>query len=125
MKNMARLSLVAAIVVCLGVIGCAGPPGESSTGAAGSAGSGGTTPGCPDDPLLGPVKEECGIWVSAGMGKDTNDGTQAAPVASLTHAIELAAQGPGHVYACAETWTDALVIPGNVSLHGGFDCAKG
>ncbi len=116
---------VVAIMVCLGVVGCG--PGETSAGAAGAAGSGGSggMSGCPDEPQDGPASDECGIWVSASMGQDANDGTQAAPVASLTHAIELAAKGPGHVYACAETWTDALIVPGNVSLHGGFDCAKG
>jgi hypothetical protein len=64
--------------------------------------------------------------VSASLGKDTNPGTQSAPVASLSHAIELAHShsAPG-VYACGETWTEPLIVPPYVSLFGGFDCHDG
>jgi hypothetical protein len=71
------------------------------------------------------VPEECGIWVSVSLGNDSNPGTQAAPVATLKHAVELAEKGPGRVYACNETWTDPLVVPSSVSLYGGFQCDKG
>ena len=82
-------------------------------------------PPCPNDPVEGPVAESCGIWVSAGQGDDANNGTQAAPVASLMRAIELAAKGPHRVYACGETWTEVVMVPSGVSLHGGFDCERG
>jgi hypothetical protein len=71
------------------------------------------------------VPEECGIWVSVSLGNDSNPGTQAAPVATLKHAIELAEKGPGRVYACNETWADPLIVPSSVSLYGGFQCDKG
>lgn len=115
-----------------GAAGMAGAGGAGAIGGSCGMGSGGSSgsgaagaPVCPEDPADGPVAPECGIWVSQGLGCDGNDGTQAAPVASLTRAIELAAEGPGRVYACFGIWSDALVVPGNVSLHGGFDCKHG
>ena len=90
-------------------------------GTGGSGGEGGG-PVCPEDPAEGPVPEECGIWVSASLGRDDNEVTYAQPVASLTHAIELAHEGQGRVYACGETWSETLMVPFGVSLYGGFDC---
>lgn len=132
---------LAAVLMTLSAMGCgtgetassAGTAGSGgggdggSTGAAGSGGSGGSGGGsmCPDDPADGPVAEACGIWASASMGDDANEGTQAKPVKSLTRAIELAADGPGRVYACAETWTEPIIVPSHISMHGGFDCAMG
>ncbi len=102
-------------LVILGAVGALGcEPGETVG-----------EPTCPDDPAYGLVPEKCGIWVSAGKGDDTNDGTQAAPVATLMHAIELAEKGPGRVYACGETWEEVVMVPSGVSLHGGFDCEAG
>lgn len=102
-------------------VGCGNDPGET-----GGAGGGTTTSASPcDDPANGPVPESCGIWVSASLGKDTNSGTQSDPVASLAHAVELAKERTGHVYACAETWTAPLLLPGNMALHGSFDCVNG
>jgi hypothetical protein len=107
-----------------GSAGTGGDGGSGSAGSSGSSGSGGS-PVCPDDPADGPVPEACGVWVSASMGDDANEGNQVKPVKTLTHAIELAAKGPGHVYACEETWNEALQMPENVSMHGGFDCTNG
>lgn len=116
-------------VVALGLLSCAVgcSPSDSTTDNTGGAGGSGGAPACPDDPadVDGDVPQVCGIWASAGMGNDANDGTQAAPVASLTRAIELAQKGPRHVYACGETWTETLMVPEEVSLHGGFDCDDG
>ncbi len=119
-------------IVLLGAVGAVGcDSGDTATGGtAGTGGTGGTGGAgggsvCPEDPATGPVAEECGIWVSVGKGDDTNEGTQAAPVASLMHAIDLAAKGAGRVYACSETWAETLVVPSGVSLHGGFDCESG
>src|SRR5262245_15909681 len=74
-------------------------------------------PPCPEDPAEGDVSDECGIWVSTGKGNDMSDGTQAAPVATLMHAIELAEKGARRVYACGETWTEAVMVPSGVSIH--------
>lgn len=118
MVELRRWAIWLAILGAVGSVGC--DAGE--TGGTGGTGGGAA---CPDDPSDGPVSEACGIWVSAGRGKDTNDGTQGAPVATLTHAIELAEKGPHRVYACGETWTESLTVPSGVSLHGGFDCESG
>jgi hypothetical protein len=124
------LALVGAVGCGVGPSGTGGAAGGAgTTGSGGTSGSGGTGSGlvCPGDPADGPVPaSDCGIWVSTSLGDDANDGSQAAPVATLTHAIELAAKGPGRVYACGgETWPGPVTVPGNVSLHGGFDCAAG
>lgn len=114
------LSLTIGAVLGAGV-GCGADP--SGTGGGGAGGSGGASP-C-DDPENGAVSESCGVWVSASLGEDANPGTQSAPVASLAHAVALAAGQTGHVYACAETWSEPLVLPGNMGLHGGFECENG
>ena len=116
MKWVLGLAIGIAVV---GTVGCGVDSGDTSTG---GGGAGGSPCGLEVDPASGPVLEECGVWVSAGKGDDANPGTQDAPVATLAHAVELARKGTGHVYACAETWSDPLVLPGHVSLHGGFDC---
>jgi hypothetical protein len=133
---MAGLRIWALVLVMVGAAGAMGcDSGETSTtgeggsggtsGTGGTGGQGGSGGGvvCPDDPAEGPVAEECGIWVENGRD-DTNEGTQAAPVGTLARAIELAAQGAGRVYACGY-WTEPVVVPSGVSLHGGFDCTDG
>ena len=115
-------------LAALSALGCGVDSGETSTGGSGTGGSGGSGGGlvCPDDPKEGAVDPACGVWVSTSLGNDDNDGSQDAPVTTLTKAIELAEAGPGRVYACGgETWTETVVVPGSVSLHGGFDCAAG
>lgn len=84
-----------------------------------------TPPSCPDDPADGDVLPGCGIWVSTTIGDDGNPGTQLAPVKTLQHAVDIAAKGPGRVYACAETYEAAVVVPAGVSLHGGWFCQGG
>ena len=105
----------------LGAVGCGVDPGDTSSGGGGSGGG----PVCNDDPMEGDaqVPPECGIWVSVSKGADTNPGTQNAPVQSLQRGVDLADEsGLRHVYACAETWTDPVVVPSSRSLHGGFKC---
>ena len=124
MTKLLRWIVVLAAVLAVGCGVDAGEPSNGGTaGAGGSGGAGaGGAPDCPEDPADGPVPSACGIWVSASMGFDDNKGSRAAPVRTLTRAIELAAEGPRRVYACNETWFDELLVPGHVSLHGGFDC---
>lgn len=108
-------------LVFLGAVGCGTGSGDTTGGGTTSSTGSGVSP-C-DDPTVGPVAESCGVWVSASKGDDANAGTQAAPVASLNHAIELARQGTGRVYACSEYFSnEPVVLPGNIGLHGGFDC---
>ena len=130
MGMLERMRWTVGLVVVLAV-GCGVDPGDTSDGGAGGAGAGGTggsggsAPMCPDDPMEGPILPECAIWVSVSLGDDDADGTQDAPVATLTRAIELAEKGPRRVYACNETWAEVVVVPGTVSLHGGFRCEEG
>ena len=82
-------------------------------------------PSCPADPTEGDVDATCGIWVSATLGDDAAEGTQAAPVRTLQRAVDLAAAGPGRVYACAQTYDLPVTVPAGVSLHGGWSCLGG
>lgn len=80
---------------------------------------------CPEDPADasgGDVPSECGVWVSASLGDDGNDGSQEAPVATLAQAAVMAIHGPRRVYACAERFEQSVVWPAGVALHGGFHC---
>lgn len=130
---MKKLGLCSMGLVALLLVGCGVDPGDTSSGGSGGGSSGGGGAGgsggglqCPDDPADGPVPPECGIWVSASKGDDVNEGTQAAPVATLAQAVALAEKGPRRVYACTETWTETtLTVPASVSLYGGFDCEAG
>lgn len=81
-------------------------------------------PSC--DPAGGRIGGECpGIYVSAGLGAEDNPGTEAAPVRTLGKAIDLAQKGPKRVYACAEEFAEAVVLPSGIELWGGLDCAAG
>ena len=95
--------------------------GGSGTGGEGGAG-GGPPDVCPDDPAGGPVAPECGVWLSASLGDDTQPGTQAAPVRSLTKAIQRAQVDTGRIYACGETYAGPVQVPSGISLSGGFVC---
>ena len=109
-----------AALLGLGTVGCGVDSGDTSSGGAGGGG-----PACDDDPKEAeePVLPGCGIWVSASKGIDSNPGTQDAPLASLQTALERALlKQLRHVYACSEKWTEPVVMPDGVSLHGGFDC---
>lgn len=78
---------------------------------------------CPDDPAEGgPIPAHCGVWASASLGDDANDGSPGAPVATLSHAADLAMIGPRRVYACAEVFEQPLEWPAGVALHGGVAC---
>ncbi|WP_437716537.1 PGRS family protein [Sorangium sp. So ce448] len=62
-------------------------------------------------------------------GDDDNDGTPGAPVKSLEKAIALATAKTDatkkNVYACAETFEEAVEIAADVTLFGGLDCENG
>jgi len=137
MEELRYWAIGLVVLGAVAVVGCGtgdtstaggGTGGTSGTGGTGgTGGSGGSGGGivCPDDPAAGAVPEACGIWVSVSQGDDANDGRQATPVKTLTHAIELAQTDKNRVYACGETWTESLVVTSGLSLHGGFDCDAG
>jgi len=67
-----------------------------------------------------------GVFVSPS-GSDSNQGTEASPVKTIAHALDLAKTAADHrVNACAGTYPEHLVIDAahdGVSLYGGYSCA--
>jgi hypothetical protein len=60
------------------------------------------------------------------LGDDGNAGTtKSTPKATLAAAIDKAVADGKPVYACAETFTEAITVPAGVTLYGGLDCANG
>ncbi len=95
-----------------------GGGGGTSTG---GGGSGGAPPGCIPSNNSTPVDDGCGVFVSSTKGEDSNVGTKAKPVSTLTTAFALANGKP--VYLCGETLLETVQIDGKVALYGGLDCA--
>jgi hypothetical protein len=108
--------------------------GAATGGSVGASGSGeggeaGTGPGqCkPGLPSAGCTlgADEPGIYValpSAG-GDDANQGTQSAPVASLAHAVVLAAPDRMPIFVCAGTYKEhVLITTSGLSFHGAYSC---
>jgi hypothetical protein len=80
-------------------------------------------PACVPAWNVSPVSESCGVFVSKSSGDDTNAGNPSAPVATLARALALAAGRP--IYACAEDFHGALVLPPGSAFFGGLDCTAG
>ncbi|WP_437853207.1 PGRS family protein [Sorangium sp. So ce363] len=71
------------------------------------------------------VDDACGVFVSAS-GDDGNAATKAAPVKTLGAALALAEKNEKRrVYACAETFEEAVEVTQGVTIYGGLDCASG
>ncbi|WP_437732059.1 DUF1565 domain-containing protein [Sorangium sp. So ce1335] len=86
---------------------------------------------CDGDPGMAPALDGCGVFVRAN-GDDRNPGTRKQPVKTLQRAIVLAASGRSdreaptwRVYACGETFEEAVVLPSGVDIWGGRRCADG
>lgn len=104
--------------------GTGGAAGSTATSTAGSGGTGAGTPeGCVPRDAPGPVADGCGVFVSAA-GDDSGLGTKASPVRSIAIALARAKDGEKRVYACAESFTEAVVVDADVTLFGGLDCTK-
>ena len=80
-------------------------------------------PACNADPALGPAEDDCGVFVSSSLGDDANPGTRERPVRTLVKAVALARSGALRVYACAEVFPEAVMVPSGVEVWGGLDCA--
>ncbi|MCC6553995.1 MAG: hypothetical protein IT372_13375 [Polyangiaceae bacterium] len=81
-------------------------------------------PACVADPALGEAEDDCGIFVSLSLGDDAGPGTKAQPVRTFARAIALAQAGSGRVYACAEVFPEAVMVPSGVDIWGGLDCSR-
>jgi hypothetical protein len=101
------------------------PPPSASASSSSGGPDGGTDPSCIPSQAKGPVSEACGIFVTSSQGSDMNTGSKATPVASLAQAIQLAQAGSRRVYACAESFAEAIVVPAGVEIYGGLDCKTG
>ena len=118
-KRLAAALLAAA--AGLGLVGCY----DENCDETATCPSIGGEPSCPADPADAPhgeVPARCGVWVSASLGNDKNDGSPDAPVATLQRALTLALSGPRRVFACNELFDAAIEWPTGVDLHGGFHC---
>lgn len=76
---------------------------------------------------LGPPPDGCGKFVSSSLGKSGKEGGKGSkdkPLASLTEALAGAVAGE-RVYACGESFAEAVVVPAGVTLYGALDCAAG
>ncbi|WP_437744132.1 PGRS family protein [Sorangium sp. So ce1504] len=80
--------------------------------------------GCVPSEIDGAVDETCGVFV-ASTGNDENLGTRTEPVATLAEGVRRAAGNGTGVYACAETFEEAVELPAGAKLFGGLDCANG
>jgi hypothetical protein len=99
--------------------GTGGMPGTSSS----SGGTGGTPASCIPSESKDPVADSCGVFVSSSLGADDaamGRGTQAKPFKSIGAALKNT--DVARVYACAESFTEAVTISSSVELYGGLDC---
>ena len=77
---------------------------------------------CIPSEASGPVDGACGVFVSSSLGDDSaGDGSKAAPFRTLEKALREA--GSRRVYACAESFDEAVRLAAPVKLYGGLDCA--
>ena len=107
--------------------GATGTGGSGGSGAEGGGGAGGGTPAecIPFELGSGEAPaDSCGLFVSSSLGSDGNAGTKDSPVATIGHALGLAAAHGGRIYACAEPFTEPLSVSERVELYGGLDCAQ-
>ncbi|WP_437282475.1 PGRS family protein [Sorangium sp. So ce375] len=71
------------------------------------------------------VSSECGVWVSSTLGHDSNAGISRAPLRTISKALQLSPDRGRRIYVCAQTFDEALLVPGGHSLFGGLDCDDG
>jgi hypothetical protein len=80
-----------------------------------------------NEPGMGPVMDECGVFVSASApAEGARAGTRVEPLGSLQAAIvEAQARGLRHVYACGETFEEEVTLVSGIHLWGGRGCDDG
>ncbi len=133
------LWLAGAAALVVGLVACpqfapddvCGYPGfcaDSSSGdGGGDAGDASVT--CPsgkepkDDPTC--VSDTLGIFVApTPTGNDSNAGTKASPVATLTTALQKAKTATkSFIFVCEGNYTESVDITQSAAIYGGFKCA--
>ncbi|WP_438044120.1 PGRS family protein [Sorangium sp. So ce128] len=68
------------------------------------------------------VPSKCGVWVSSTLGDDANAGIQRAPLKTISEALQLSPDNGRRIYLCAQTFDEAVIVPGGHRLFGGLDC---
>ncbi|WP_394847442.1 hypothetical protein [Pendulispora brunnea] len=70
------------------------------------------------------IDDKVAIFVapSSANGNDSNPGTRAQPVATLTRALEKAAASKPRVYVCKGDYTDNVNVTASRGIFGGFSC---
>lgn len=102
--------------------GC-GTSGTSTSSTTGTGGGGAPPSGCVPSDSKDPVADSCGVFVSSSLGVDdqaADRGTKAKPFKSINAALKKA--DVPRVFACAESFTEAVTITSAVDLYGGLDC---
>ncbi len=147
MRTVASLVVLGSLLVACGSAGFdpgTGDAGPSNPGVGGGggqdAGADATDAGVPEiDAALPPqcdgdklptddtcvVSEAAGVFVSSSLGSSSGNGSRQHPLASLGAAIQLAKSQSKRVYACAETYPEAITLADGVSVFGYFDCNNG
>jgi hypothetical protein len=100
-----------------------GGTGSGSGSSSSSSGTGGTPIGCIPSETPEPVADSCGVFVSSSLGVDdaaADRGTQTKPFKTMGAALKKA--DVARVYACAESFTEAVTVSAAVDLFGGLDC---
>jgi hypothetical protein len=103
-----------------------GTGGSTSSSSTGEGGTGGTPSTCIPSESDDPVAGSCGVFVSSSLGADdtaADRGTQAKPFKTIGAA--LMKSDVTRVYACAESFSESVVVSSAVELYGAVDCLKG
>ena len=106
--------------------GATGGANPTTTSTSTSSGTGGGPPAtCVPGAGKDPVEDPCGVFVSSSLGDDkAGVGSKGKPYKTLAAAISAAAKSMKPVYACAETFPEALIVSEGVGLYGGLDCKQ-
>ncbi|WP_437593797.1 PGRS family protein [Sorangium sp. So ce1000] len=70
----------------------------------------------------GGVPSKCGVWVSSTLGRDNNAGVPGAPFKTISRALQFSPDRGRRIYLCAQTFDEAVLVPGGHTLFGGLDC---
>lgn len=119
------MGAVAGQIGCSLILGLKDRTDLGTGGGGGGEGDGGTPAACLPRENSAPIDDACGVFVSSSLGVDgAGAGSKAHPFKTLAAATLAAGKAKKPVYACAETFTEALKVTSEVAIYGGLDCKK-
>ncbi|MFO0676921.1 MAG: hypothetical protein U0169_10320 [Polyangiaceae bacterium] len=141
-SSLRRIGSHALVVVAMGTATACGSDGASTgsdTVPPGAGASADADGGAPNRPIIQAppcasygandappcLVDDAAIYVSSTLGDDAAVGTRARPMRTLGAAIERARAKHTRVYACAETYPEAVTLVEGVSLYGSLTCTGG